>query len=582
MLTQIMRFEIAWLWLRSSRLRAPLGKNNMFFRRAIIAGGLSLVLGVSIVRAQVTFTDVSAEVGIGAVVSESGMGAGVAVADFDDDGYVDIFVPQAEGTPNLLYRNLGNGTFEEIAGQVGLDSLESARTALWFDYDDDNDLDLIVMNDRLSTPSAYRLYRQSASGQFTDVTIAAGLFVPPSDLSEGGYHRGGICAGDIDNDGDLDFFTVQWSGRGQLYLNRGDGTFRDYSVASGIAAVERSMHQPMMADFNEDGLLDIYVAVDFIENLLWINQGNSTFVDMAAAAGADNAMDDMGLTLGDYDNDGDFDIYITNIYVNPSGDPLTPERHNVLLRNNFSGGQLTFEDVSVATGVEMGHFGWGTTFMDYDNDGLLDLAATNGFLGAPSKTDESRMFRNVQGAAAPFDDVSVAVNFNDTFWGSSLVAFDYDRDGDLDLLQVCKDGLLRLLDNEPAEPAASNNYLVIKPRMPVRNRRAIGAVVRVTLPGGPTLSRLITAGTSYLGQEPAEAFFGVGTVSEVDSVTVEWPGGQQTTIANVAVNQVLVVNAPFGTSIPTASGWGQLILLLSIAVAATVTFRAGRARINCG
>lgn len=157
----------------------------MFFRRAIIAGGLSLVLGVSIVRAQVTFTDVSAEVGIGAVVSESGMGAGVAVADFDDDGYVDIFVPQGEGTPNLLYRNLGNGTFEEIAGQVGLDSLESARTALWFDYDDDNDLDLIVMNDRLSTPSVYRLYRQSASGQFTDVTIAAGLFVPPSDLSEG-------------------------------------------------------------------------------------------------------------------------------------------------------------------------------------------------------------------------------------------------------------------------------------------------------------------------------------------------------------------------------------------------------------
>lgn len=529
----------------------------------------SVLLGSVAANAQVLFTDVSTERGIGAFQNEPGMAAGVASADYDNDGYADIFVPQVEGVPNALYHNLGDGSFEEIAASVGLDSMESARVALWFDYDGDGDLDLLVANDGAGAPTSFRLYRQINAGSFEDVTVAAGLMIPGLYTWELTGSVSGICAGDINHDGYLDFFIGGWSGPEKLFLNNAGNGFVDISDQSGMTMpTDPSVWQSVMMDFNGDGWLDIYVAVDFEENMLWINQKDNSFVNVAPGTVLSNAMNDMGMTMGDYDNDGDFDIYITNIYIESDEIPV---KFNVLLRNNTLGSNINFTEVAIGLQVEHGDWGWGATFLDFDNDGFLDIAATNGWR---LDVHQSRMFRNPDGGLSPFQDVSASVGFDDTHWGSALLATDFDRDGDLDLLQACVDGPLRLLDNAPADGAATGNYLVVRPRMPGRNTHAIGAVVRV-IANGQHMMRLITAGTSFLGQEPAEAFFGLGSAQTVDQVIVEWPDGRSTTLNGVAVNQELDVVASF--IVPAVSAWGAVAMVLLILSAGTVALRKSTA-----
>jgi len=466
------------------------------------------------------------------------MGAGIAAADFDDDGDIDVFVPNGDGVPDQLYRNLGNGQFEEVAAAAGLASTDKNRCALWLDYDGDQDLDLFVANDDPNNPTAYRLFRQNAAGLFEDVTVGAGLFVPmgPAGPTFSGRHRGGISAGDLNNDGYLDIFAPMWSAQANLFMNNGDGTFTDATVSSGIGTEPRLGHQSMMFDFDADGWLDLYQCIDGNPNLLWINQHDGTFIETAAAAGMDSAFTDMGMSLGDYDNDGKLDVYITNVFWTVK--PPVPG-HNVLLHNNSVLGTLSFADVSEALGVDQGGWGWGTTFIDANGDGRLDIAATNGWAAGGYASDPSKFFLNLGGDPVSFVDQSVDMNFADTFWGSSLIAFDSDRDGDLDLMQTCMNGPLRLLENRIVLVAGTDNFLTVKPRMPGgTNYRAIGATVRIVT-GSLAQMRLITAGTSYMGQEPAEAFFGLGNANVVDSVTVDWPNGDVTRLYDVPANQVM-------------------------------------------
>ena len=236
--------------------------------------------------------------------------------------------------------------------------------------------------------------------------------------------------------------------------------------------------------------------------------------------------------------DGDLDIYITNIF----SEALS--QHNVLLRNESTAEKVLFRDVAEFRKVDNGYFGWGTTFADFDNDGDLDIAATNGWRSTDSRRyppDPSRLFLNPGTRGLPFADVSAATGFDDVEYGSSLVAFDMERDGDMDLLQVVVDGALRLLENQSARnPVSGNNGLTIQPRMSGGNRFAIGAVVYVHV-GGTQMMRMISAGTSYMGQEPAEAHFGLGTATTADTVTVEFPGGHRVELTDVTANQVLVV-----------------------------------------
>jgi len=521
------------------------------------------------------FVDVSDAPGLGLLpyAAPQGMAAGLAAADYDDDGDIDLFVPSKVGHADQLYQNQGNGSFLEIAGQVGLASLARSKVALWFDADNDNLLDFLVGSDCSAVEgplfesecydnNTLTFYRQLPSGQFLDQTLASGFTGELLDPNH--FHRGGMAAGDINNDGFLDIMTTVWKGGPsvltqlqRLYLNNRDGTFTDITASAQFTGSAGGSWQPMMADFNKDGFLDIYAAIDFTDNRLWVNNQNNTFTDLAFASGSNNAMNDMGVALGDYDNDRDLDIYITNVY--------SQDRYNVLLRNDSdpNGSTLAFNDVSEAAGCDQGHWGWGATFIDMENNGLLDIAATNGYYSwwIVEQNDLSVFYRNTGNHQATFIDASADVGFNDDLWGSALLAFDYNRDGWLDLAQAAigaiQENKVRLLENRrraTADPnLTANNYLVIKPRMCGANRRAIGATIEVTA-GSLTMMRLISAGCSLMGQEPAEAFFGLGANPVADSVTIHWPsGGGVTQLANVSANQVVTVLKPAPGDLDTNS-----------------------------
>ncbi|MCB9849989.1 MAG: VCBS repeat-containing protein [Phycisphaerales bacterium] len=493
------------------------------------------------VYAQVNFVDISTDGVLQPTVADSGWAAGLCAADYDDDGYVDLFIPNGVGVASQIYHNLGNGHFEEVSAALGVVSMQSDVGGLWFDYDGDHDLDLLIT--RISENFPFTLYRQNSPTAFENVTAEAGLDVAQSPIwnSQYGLFRGGSCAGDINNDGYLDLCTTIWNGVARLFLNNRDGTFTEISASSGISSIPRRFWQAVMSDFNGDGWLDIYMAVDFRENLLWINQRDNTFVEMAASAGLDNDMNDMGVTLGDYDNDGDLDIYITNIFQSAS------TKHNVLYRNDSVGASLSYVDVSTNSAVEYGGWAWGTSFADVDRDGWSDLLVANGWSVA---LYEQPTFYYVNTGYSPFvfANETVASGLGGARWGSGLAAFDYDRDGDLDFAEMSMDDTARFMMNEPTGGAATNHYLTVRPRMLGPNHRAIGAIVRVQA-GGVSMMRLISAGISGISQEPAEAFFGLGSSTYADSVTVEWPDGTQTVVSNVAADQMVTV---------THGGFGDL------------------------
>jgi hypothetical protein len=505
--------------------------------------------------AQISFVDATGSAGLGAYQMAEGLIAGVAAADFDGDGDVDLFVPTRLGLPDQLYVNQGDGTFVEDAAARGLGGLENSRVAIWLDHDADRDLDLVVVADRhlkkyVPQVHTFTLYEQLPGGTFADVTAGSGLDVliwdPMAFDFNPGNQAGGLAAGDLDGDGDLDLVLTYWAAGGRTHVFRaaGPGLFVDDTDASLPGAGTASHWQPIIHDFDRDGLMDLYVAVDFGPNRLWRNLGGGVHANVAPALGVDNLMNDMGLALGDPDNDGDLDLFITNIY-----DPINfPGRHNVLFRNDTAAGALAFTEISESVGVDNGDWGWGVTWIDADMDGRIDLAHTNGMSRPEFEHDRSRLFHNTPAGdpGASFDDIAQSSGFYDDDLGMSLVALDADRDGDLDLVQTCNPGPLRLWLNRTGAEAPGGErfntgaWLVVRPRACGPNTHAIGAVVRAKI-GAELHTRLIAAGTSSLGQEPAEAHFGLGDASAVDSVTIEWPGGASTILAGVALNQMITV-----------------------------------------
>ncbi len=486
-----------------------------------------------------TFTDVTVAEGIAPfdLSPYVMMAHGVAAADYDDDGDVDIYLPNGGGGAGHLYRNDGAAFFEvgSVSGLLGTG--DYARCALWFDYDGDHMLDLLVGYDDYLTfsgvSSSLRLFRQDVGGMFTDVTAGSGLDFQ----DELGVHRTGLAAGDINNDGFLDLAVASWGSYARVFLNGGDGTFDDITASCGIGDHEFTW-QPIFHDFDGDGRQDLHMMVDFEPNEMLINQGNNVFLDYAQYWGVDIAMNSMGVALCDRDNDLDFDLYVTNI--------LFSDTYNVMLEQLAPG---DFYDGGSGVQTADGGWSWGTTFTDVDLDGWPDLAVTNGWDLPAFVDDPSRLFMNEIGTGGDFVDAGPDLGFDDEHWGSSLVSFDYDRDGDFDLLQTMVASwsggeTLRLYSNNASEAFPNAGYLVVQPRMPGPNHRAIGATV-IVRSGSEFMTRVITAGTSCMGQEPAEASFGLGGVSAVDSIEVVFPDGSRTTIGGpVTANRVLVVEPP--------------------------------------
>ena len=487
-----------------------------------------------------------------------GQGGGVSLSDYDDDGDVDLFAPSREGVPNRVYRNRGDGTFDEVGAAIGLDDLEAARNALWFDADGDGRQDLVVAQDRYQAPgvtlsATLRLWLQQPDGTFVEAT-GTGLEGVP--LLRVGTHAGGLAAGDLTGNGRLDLVFATWDEGAWIFENRstpGAPLFADIRASAGLAGVQRTYWQPVILDLNDDGLEDVFLAHDFGPNPALINDGGwgtgaGGFTDQGAPLGLNTAMNEMGVAVGDCDADGDFDLYVTNL----TRQIFTLFQYCVLFVDEGAG----FVERALEHPVWRGGFGWGTTFLDYDLDGRLDLAEVNslespaGFADVPWK-----LWKNTGRLRGPAAFVArqhgAGLAFLDA--GSALAAADLDRDGDADLVatvlsDATQPGALRVMTNTASTIHPDRDWVIVRPRMPgTPNARAIGAVVRVTERGW-TQSRKITAGVSFLSQEPAEAHvaFGARLSADglIDRVTIKWPDGTSSVWTQVPAGGVVTLNRP--------------------------------------
>ncbi len=332
---------------------------------------------------------------------------GVAVGDYDGDGWEDLYVAQPSGLPNRLYRNRGDGTFADASAAAGVDLLDDTSMALFADLDSDGDEDLIVI-----LPRQPLLLRNRGDGTFAP-DRAAGF----AEHADRAAMLTGAALADYDRDGDLDLYVCAYdfwqSGSTYdaptpyydavngppnfLFRNRGDGTFEDVTEAAGLMANNnRYSFAPAWADYDSDGDQDLYVANDFGRNNLYRNEGDGTFIDVAGEAGVGDLAAGMSASWADYDGDGQLDLYVGNMWSSagqrvtgqPEFDRTTTdpqlkrffERHargNSLFRNRGDG---TFEDVSERLGVTMGRWAWACELVDLDNDGRQDVYVQNGFI----------------------------------------------------------------------------------------------------------------------------------------------------------------------------------------------------------
>lgn len=496
------------------------------------------------------FTEVSAAAGVAFVHQASPSStdenvAGVAVADYDGDGWLDVHAVGGDAGVDRLFRNRGDGSFEDRSQSSGVIASERRSAGPAFaDVDGDGDADLFVGGIDGSSP---QLWRNRGDGTFTDITSSAGLGLSVNVV--------GAAFGDCEGDGDLDLALAHWGefldGRpplAHLWHNDGSGNFVPAPASSGLqdlgsghpeipAALFDWTFAPNFVDLDGDGDADLVYAADYGSSRAFLNRGDCTFDEVTTPAISDE--NGMGSTLGDYDGDGDMDWFVTSIH-DPDG---VAQGHwgvsgNRLYRND--GGGL-FSDVTQVMGVADGGWGWGACFADFDNDGHLDLFHVNGFgpandaFFAEFNHVPARLFRNQAGAG--FVEEAAQRGIDDRGSGRGVACADYDRDGDIDVFISNHNGPFRLYRNDGgAEQAHLTVRVVDETAGP-----AIGARVEVRT-GERTQVRQIRAGNNYVSQDPAEAHFGLGAASIVDEVRV-FHRGHVWSSGPLAARQSLVVRA---------------------------------------
>ncbi len=453
------------------------------------------------------------------------MGGGVAAGDYDGDGWTDLYVVSGSAGRNMLWRNLGDGTFVELAASAGLGLTSTAGSGPTFvDLDGDGWLDLVIGNLRLGRPW---LFRNRGDGTFDDETH---LRLP------GATSRAfSVAAGDFDRDGDFDLFFSQWNEEPADVLWRNDGDFR-FSSATVAALGDANQHllwtfTPNFADLNGDAWLDLVVTGDFDNSQVLLSNGDGT-LRLATDESVIVDQNGMGGALGDYDNDGDLDWFVSSIY--DAEDPFY-QLGNRLYRNLGDG---RFEDVTQSTKVHHGHWGWGSCWADFDNDGRLDIFHVNGWRDAHYIDDPSRLF--MQGSAVAFDEQAVASGLDDRGQGRGIVCFDYDHDNDLDLFVANNSGPPKLYRNDGGN--ALGSLLTVQLRGPEGNHQGIGARLWLTA-GGEEQMREMQAGSNYVSQNPALAYFGLGSATTATLLRIQWPDGRWSITADVAADQRLAVDA---------------------------------------
>jgi len=527
------------------------------------------------------FRDVASEAGIAfqhhsapekRYIVES-MSGGVAVFDFDDDGRSDIYFVNSltvdtakspRAARSALYRNMGDLKFVDVSEHAGVAYPGWGMGACTADVDGDGGEDLYV-----TALDRNRLYRNNRDGTFSEVAEQAGV-------AASGWSAGCGFA-DYDRDGDLDLFvsryvkidldhlpefgkdkTCQYRGiavqcgpRGLpgegdlLFRNDGGWRFTDVTHAAGVSD-PRGYYGLGLAwlDYDDDGWLDLFVANDSSPNLLYQNQKDGTFKELAFPAGVAVSEDgseqgSMGVAVGDYENRGSFSLFVTNF----------SEEYNALYRDegvHFS--DVSFRSKTAASSLPF--VGWGTAFFDYDNDGWEDLIAVNGHvypqldkakLGASAGYRQRKLLYHNRGDGT-FDEVAAGFGpvLTEERVSRGLAVGDFDDDGRLDIVINDLDGSAQLLHNELS---GVGNWLLVKLDGKGKNTRAIGAAVTVKA-GKLNMKRLVQSGTSYLSQDDTRRHFGLGQAALADSIDVRWPDGTVTKVENVKANQVVEIRQP--------------------------------------
>ncbi|UCF38285.1 MAG: CRTAC1 family protein [Acidobacteriota bacterium] len=458
-------------------------------------------------RGDGTFDDVTDAAGVG---GEGHWGAGVAAADFDQDGWVDILVTNFG--PNVLYRNLANGRFENVAPAAGIEQPGWNTGAVFLDADGDRDLDLFIAG-------------------YIDQGVEAVLNAKPS-LDWKGIDK--VAMGPFGLPGAPDHF----------FLSNGDGTFVEATAKSGLTDLALGFgFAARAADFDDDGDLDIYVANDSDANYLYRNEGNGTFKETGLWSGAaldanGAAQAGMGVAVGDADGDGILDIIVTNFSED------FPTLYKGL-------GEGYFEDVSEKTGVGppmFDYLSWGTTLSDLDNDSDLDIVISNGHiypqvddhahlgftyreLNTLLENDGSGRFQMAGHLAGPGFAVQES--------SRGLAVGDYDNDGDLDLLFTNLEAPPTLLRNDSKAGAWLTLICEVEPG----TGPLIGTQARITV-GSKQMYRDIASGDSYVSSHDPRLHFGLGDATLVDKVEVRWPDGTRTTLEQVEANQFIRIKKP--------------------------------------
>ena len=540
----------------------------------------AFALWTSFVYAEIRFTRVTDAAGIqfrhfnGATGEKhliETMGGGVALFDYDNDGHLDIYFvngapltvggvsnPDALQPINRLYRNNSDGTFIDTTHRAGVGDIGYGIGCCVADYDNDGNSDLFVTNYGQNL-----LYHNDGDGTFTDVTTEAGIVGEPR-------FSAGCAFADYDNDGWLDLVVVNYvavdlktapdcSQAGipaycrpedfapepdVLYRNNGDGTFTDVTQDTGIVSLGRGLGA-IWTDIDNDNWLDLYIANDREPNFLYQNNGDGTFTELGELHGiARNEHGDvessMGIDTADTDNDGDFDVILTHYQAET----------NTLYQNDGNG---IFWDITAQSRLSeptLLPLAWGTGFVDFDNDGWLDLFFANGHLHDNIAEleeigvykQQNQLFRN-RGDGV-YTDISDLSGEGMLIEKSSRGAVfgDYDNDGDLDVLVTNINDTPDLLRND-TPPV--HHWLSIKLVGKKSNRDGIGA--KVTLQNGDArLLREVKSGGSYLSQNAQQLLVGLGTADQVDRVIVRWQSGIQDVIENVKCNQMLTIREGAG------------------------------------
>jgi hypothetical protein len=433
-----------------------------------------------------TFTDVTEQAGVAANI----YGMAAIAADFDNDGFVDLFVTGYGKA--ILFRNKGDGTFEDVTQKAGIHVDGWSISSAWLDYDRDGCVDLFV-------------------GRYVKF-----------DPKYRAFYAADNYPGPLDYEADTNI----------LYRNNCNGTFTDVSEKSGIAAYKGRTMGVIAADFDGDGYSDIYVANDKTENFFFHNKHDGTFEEIATEAGVaygqnGESTSSMGPVAADVDGDGLLDLWVTD------------SRYNRLMRNI---GKNQFEDISASSGIsqQTGQYvSWGSGIYDFDNDGLLDILTYHGGL-IHLIPQEHSVFRGIgNGKFADVSEKAGAV-FDIKTVGRGACFADYDNDGKIDAFLVNLGAPAQLFHNVSTN---TGHWLTIRLKGTRSNCDGIGARLELTA-GGRTQVAERLAGSSYLSQDDGRLHFGLGSTTKVDKLLIHWPSGKTQTLENLAADRILTVEEP--------------------------------------